>query len=243
MRLRSGGPLQVPVFAGIMKAEKMTTPAAQRPPGEEYYRQNYRSYDRQNPPAKLAYYRDRIEQHRDRSEPRCVYDIGCGPGNFLASLGDGWEVFGSDVNTFAVDRAAARLANGHFMLGAGAVTSLFDRRFPVITAFDVLEHVPEIELAGASIRRQLTPGGLFLFVVPVYDGLSGPLIRLLDRDPTHVHKCARAFWLNWASRHFSVEAWEGILRYLLPGGRYLHVVTPAMRQHTPAICVACRAVG
>ena len=209
-------------------------------PGEEYYQQNYRSYDRQNPARKLAYYRSRIDAHRHRAQPRCIYDIGCGPGNFLASMGTDWQVFGSDVNTFAIEQAGARIVNGRFALGAGAVTPLFDRRFPVITAFDVLEHVPEIEDAGARIGEQLEDGGLFLFVVPVYDGLSGPLITALDRDPTHVHKRERAFWLEWASRHFDVLDWEGILRYLLPGGYYLHVVTSTMRGHTPAICVACR---
>lgn len=210
-------------------------------PGEEYYRQNYRSYDRQNAPHKLAYYHAQIEQHRDRAQPRCIYDVGCGPGNFLVSLGDQWEVFGSDINTFAIERAASRMPAGHFALGAGAVTPLFDRRFPVVTAFDVLEHVPDIEVAGARIGDQLMPGGLFLFVVPVYDGLSGPLIKWLDKDPTHVHKRERAFWLDWASRHFSVLGWQGLLRYLLPGGYYLHVVTSAGRGHVPAICVACRA--
>ena len=218
----------------------MTT-ASGSGPGEEYYRQNYRSYERQNPPYKLAYYQSQIERHRDQAQPRCIYDIGCGPGNFLASLGGEWEVFGSDVNSFAMARAGSRIAAGRFALGAGAVTQLFDRRFPVITAFDVLEHVPEIELAGATIGEQLAPGGLFLFVVPVYDGLSGPVISWLDRDPTHVHKRERAFWLDWASRYFEVLSWEGILRYLLPGEHYLHIVTSAARRHTPAICVACRA--
>ena len=212
-------------------------------PGEEYYQQNYRSYDLQNAPHKLAYYRAQIEQHRDRAQPRCLYDIGCGPGNFLQSLGTGWEVYGSDINTFAMERAASRMPAGHFALGAGAVTKLFDRRFPVVTAFDVLEHVPEIEMAGAQIAEQLTPGGLFLFVVPVYDGLSGPVIKLLDKDPTHVHKRERAFWIDWASRHFSVLEWQGLLRYLLPGGYYMHVVTRSARGHVPAICVACRARG
>ena len=218
----------------------MTTRSSSAP-GEEYYRENYRSYDRQNAPHKLAYYHAQIEQHRDRAQPRCIYDIGCGPGNFLASLGERWDVFGSDINTFAIERAAARMPAGHFALGAGAVTPLFDRRFPVVTAFDVLEHVPEIEVAGARIVEQVSPGGLFLFVVPVYDGLSGPVITLLDRDPTHVHKRERAFWLDWASRHFELLSWEGVVRYLLPGGAYLHLVTTLLRGHTPAILVACRA--
>ena len=218
----------------------MTTARTLSGPGEEYYQQNYRSYDRQNPDHKLAYYRERIERYRDRALPMRIHDLGCGPGNFLAGLNPDWSVFGSDINTFAIERAQQRMTGGRFALGSGAVDVLFDETFSVVTAFDVLEHVPSIEEAGSTIARQLLPGGLFLFVVPVYDGLSGPVIALLDRDPTHVHKRARQFWIDWACRHFTLLAWEGVLRYLLPGGYYLHLVTSTMRGHTPAICVACR---
>lgn len=219
----------------------MTTARTLSGPGEEYYQQNYRSYDRQNPEPKLAYYRGQIARHRDPALPLRLHDIGCGLGNFLHSLDPGWSIFGSDINAFAIERSRQRMPHGRFELGAGALDGLFDERFSVITAFDVLEHVPSLEAAGPAVARQLLPGGIFVFVVPVYDGLSGPAIRLLDGDPTHVHKQPRAFWLEWAARHFEVLAWEGILHYLLPGGHYLHVVTSLARWHVPAVLVACRA--
>jgi hypothetical protein len=62
----------------------------------------------------------------------------------------------------------------------------------------------------------------------------------LDKDPTHVHKWPRAKWLEWAERDFTVIEWNGILRYLLPTGKYLHVPSRLFRGHTPAILVACR---
>lgn len=219
----------------------MTTARTLSGPGEQYYQQNYRSYDRQNPEPKLAYYRAQIERHRDRSQPMRLHDVGCGPGNFLNSLDPAWSVYGSDINTFAIERSRARMPKGQFTMGSGAVDRLFDERFSVITAFDVLEHVPDIDRAGPNLAAQLLPGGILVFVVPVYDGLSGPIITLLDGDPTHVHKRPRQFWLDWASTHFDVLSWDGILRYLLPGGYYLHTVTSVMRRHTPAILVACRA--
>jgi 2-polyprenyl-3-methyl-5-hydroxy-6-metoxy-1,4-benzoquinol methylase len=219
----------------------MTTARTHSGPGEEYYQQNYRSYDRQNPEPKLAYYRGQIARHRDAALPMRLHDIGCGPGNFLNSLDRQWSIFGSDINTFAVERSRQRMPHGRFVVGAGALEVLFDEQFSVITAFDVLEHVPSLEAAGPAIARQLLPGGIFIFVVPVYDGLSGPIITMLDGDPTHVHKEPRAFWLAWAAQHFEVLSWDGILRYLLPGGHYLHLVTSVGRRHTPAVLVACRA--
>lgn len=219
----------------------MTTDKKDEGPGEEYYLHNYRSYDLQNPAHKLSYYRRQIDTYRDPALPKRIYDIGCGPGNFLNSLDDGWSVFGSDINRFAIERSQHAMPRGRFALGAGALDTLFDERFSVITAFDVLEHVPGIERGARNIADQLLPGGLFMFVVPVYDGLSGPIITMLDSDPTHVHKRPRQFWLDWAASQFDVIAWEGIVRYLLPGGVYLHLPTSAMRHHTPAILVACRA--
>lgn len=212
-----------------------------RPPGEEYYLQNYRHYERQNPEHKLRYYRARLEAFCNPALPRRIHDLGCGPGSFLRSLDPGWTIFGSDINTFAVEQARRKMPHGTFAIGAGAVEPLFAEQMAVITAFDVLEHVPDIEAAAASINRQLLPGGLLLFVVPVYDGLSGPIVRMLDRDPTHVHKQSRAAWLAWACRHFEVLDWEGVVRYLLPaGGPYLNVASRALRSHTPAVLVACR---
>ena len=88
-----------------------------------------------------------------------------------------------------------------------------------------------------SLRRSLTPGGIFLFVVPVYDGPMGPIIRTLDRDPTHVHKRSRAWWLELISRKFEVTSWTGIFRYLAGGRFYLHLPTRALRQVAPAIAI------
>ena len=104
----------------------------------------------------------------------------------------------------------------------------------------MLEHVPDCDGVAEHAREQLAPGGVFVFVVPAYDGATAPLHRMLDRDPTHVHKWPREAWLRWAARRFRVLEWHGILRYLLPGRRYLHWTTVPFRRHTPAILVACR---
>jgi hypothetical protein len=87
----------------------------------------------------------------------------------------------------------------------------------------------------------LKPNGLFVFVVPVYDGLAGPAIRRLDKDPTHLHKEPRDAWLEWANQHFDSIEWHGLTRYLF-GKFYFHASTTRFRRHTPAILVAARGV-
>ena len=91
-----------------------------------------------------------------------------------------------------------------------------------------------------SIHAMLRPGGIFVLVVPVYDGLSGPLIRLLDKDPTHVHKVPRDFWLKWGASDMELVDYIGVVRYLLPWGYYLHLTTRFWRRHTPAVLAVFR---
>jgi SAM-dependent methyltransferase len=206
----------------------------------EYFDRVYRDYARQNPAAKLAYYRSVIDLHRDAAAAPRIHDVGCAFGYFLCSLPQEWKRHGSDVSEYAITAARDRCKHAASFTVAPASASIGPDSFDIVTAFDILEHEPRLDEAGDSIRRQLRAGGLFVFVVPVYDGLSGPIIRALDRDATHIHKWRRDAWIRWASERFKVITWEGIVRYLLPGGCYLHLPTRAFRQHTPAILVACR---
>ncbi|MFO0946356.1 MAG: methyltransferase domain-containing protein [Planctomycetota bacterium] len=205
-----------------------------------YYETYYRNYTLQNPRRKLLYYRRILEKHLGEGAPRSVHDMGCAFGAFLGSLDDTWEIHGSDVSEFAIEEARKSYPRGAFLVGDASRAPVFSRPFGVVTAFDVIEHVPDLDRVADSVNAQLVFGGLFVFVVPVYDGLSGPIIRLLDRDPTHVHKWPRQRWLDWAVKSFELLEWQGIVRYLLPWGYYLHVVTNRCRAHAPAILVACR---
>ncbi len=207
----------------------------------EYYRAAYRDYARQNPPRKLRFYARMAERHLAPGLPRRIHDIGCGFGDFLGTLDPSWEVCGSDVSEFAIAQAASRHPRGAFKVASATDRGVFPGAFGVVTAFDVLEHVADLEAVAASVGEQLVPGGAFLFLVPVYDGLSSPIIRALDRDATHVHKWPRRRWLDWAAAHWQVVEWLGAIRYLFPCLGYLHWITRRLRRHAPAIFVACLA--
>jgi SAM-dependent methyltransferase len=206
---------------------------------QHYFEQSYRSYELQNPPRKLAFYRRLVEGAlTGRSAPR-VLEVGCAFGRFLAQLDPSWERFGVDVNEFTVERAQ-RAAPGACVDVGSATEIPFEGSFDAILAFDVLEHVRELDCARVALCDRLATGGHLIFVVPVYDGVTGPLIHLLDRDPTHVHKRSRWFWLAWAEANLRLVEWWGLYRYLLPGGHYLHWPTRALRRFTPAIAIVAR---
>jgi len=223
----------------------MVRPTVPRPSAfdEHYFRTYYRDYVAQNPPRRLRFYAQTIERQLAPGAPRRIHDIGCAFGHFLGSLDPTWQIFGTDVSEFAVAQAARENPRGVFKVAPAHARKVFDQSFGVVTAFDVIEHVPEPDAVACSVIEQLADGGCFIFVVPVYDGLSGPIIRLLDRDPTHQHKWPRRRWLDWAASHFALVEWQGIFRYLFPGGYYLHHASRALRRHTPAMIVVTRKRG
>ncbi len=204
-----------------------------------YYERSYGSYDRQNPPRKLAFYRRLVEGVVGDAERPRVLDVGCAFGRFLGALDPGWQRHGIDPIGSAVERARRAVPGATFAV-ASAERIPFAGPFDAIVAFDVLEHIPDLEAVRAELRAHLAPRGHLVLVVPVYDGPLGPLVRLLDGDPTHLHKRSRAFWLDWARPEFDVVDWLGVVRYLLPGGVYLHQPTRAGRRFAPAIAVVAR---
>jgi SAM-dependent methyltransferase len=207
---------------------------------EGYFRRAYETYAGQNPPRKLGFYRSLVEPEARRVERPRILDLGCAFGYFLEALGDGWEKCGVDASEHALDEARRRVPRAALAVGRAEAAIPFEGAFDAIVAFDVLEHVDEIEALAAVVDGKLLPGGVVAFVVPAYDGPAGPLVRLLDRDPTHVQRRGRRFWLEWAARRWRIERWLGVVRYYVAPIGYLHAPTRALRRWAPAIAVVAR---
>jgi SAM-dependent methyltransferase len=207
--------------------------------GPSYYHSVYRHYERQNPARKLNFYRDLVFRHVG-CKPARMLDVGCAFAKFLASLPQSWDRFGIDVSSFAIEEARRKHPELH-LAAATLDSNPFPGPFDVITSFDVIEHIESLDDVAAGIGNILKPGGLFVFVVPTYDGPLGPVVHRLDRDPTHIHKTHRRFWIEWASRHFDAVQWMGAYRMLLPHGPYIHWPTRLLRRFAPAIVVTAKA--
>lgn len=208
-----------------------------------YYDTHYRNYRQQNPPRKLRHYRQAVERALGRNDRARLLDVGCAFGAFVGALDERWEAYGVDPSEYAIEAARRIVPRAQFANTRDGRMLVFDVPFDAITAWDVIEHIPNLDTVAQDVNAHLVRNGVFAFVVPVYDGLLGPVVNLLDGDPTHVHRKSRAFWLDWAGRHFVVEEWWGIFRYLLPGGHYVHWPTHALRGVAPAIAVIARRKG
>ena len=208
---------------------------------DDYFSLNYRDYKAQNPNRKLDHYLTQIEKPTNQKE-LTLLDVGCGLGLFLNRASQqhpAWQLWGTDVDPVAVAEVNKLVPTASVQIGSADTATHAAESFDVITAWDVLEHVEGRNAAGAAIHAMLKPNGLFCFVVPVYDGPFGPLVSLLDKDPTHVLKEAREPWLVWAGHNFEIVEWHGIFRYLVNSGWYIHQPTTTARSISPAILVIC----
>ncbi len=97
-----------------------------------------------------------------------ILDIGCGAGLLAEALAaKGFSVLGLDAAPAAI-RAAERHAAGRALplrYRQGRLEDLLaeGQRFPVVTALEIIEHIPEPAAFMSLLARAVAPGGL-LFV-------------------------------------------------------------------------------
>lgn len=103
-------------------------------------------------------------------------DIGCGLGTFLeAARQRGLNAVGIDVGEYPVNYCRARGLKAR--LGSLTDTGFDDASFDLVTASNVLEHIPRSEDGLIEVRRILRPGGIFVFIVPNGAHLKAHLLR------------------------------------------------------------------
>ncbi len=128
-----------------------------------------------------------------------VLELGCGMGHLLTWLTDRYEVFGSDVNAWALSKARAMLPEGHFVgLSADEPLAFPDKSFDIIIAKHVVEHLHHPEQAMEEMSRVIKPAGVLLLATP---NLGSPMRKRKGKnwigykDPTHISLKPPEEWL------------------------------------------------
>jgi SAM-dependent methyltransferase len=106
-----------------------------------------------------------------------LLDVGFGAGTLLeAARNAGFEAFGLEVSERAV--TSARAMGFEVFCGTIQEAQYPENYFDVVTASEVLEHVPDPKAVLQEIARVLRPDGLLWLTTPHGRGLSGKLLGL-----------------------------------------------------------------
>jgi len=156
-----------------------------------------------------------------------VLEIGCGLGHLLGWMKDRYQVFGTDINSWALSQARQNVPEGHYLLLSAEDLGAFpDRTFQIVIAKHVAEHLPNPEAALAEASRVLAEGGILVMATP---NLDSPMRALKKerwigyKDPTHISLKVPTEWLailkanNLQPRRiFSDGFWDAPYLPLLP---------------------------
>jgi len=93
-------------------------------------------------------------------------DFGCGTGEFLQTLQtQGWAVEGVEPSDLARKKAESLIAQKiHHSLG-----EISDKQFDIITAWHVIEHVPDLTQTIKHLKSLLKKDGTIFIAVPNYE--------------------------------------------------------------------------
>lgn len=132
-------------------------------------------------PVRLAYIRDRLNQHwsldehsRRPLEGKSTLDVGCGAGLLaepLARLGAEVTAIDAAPELIEVARDHAKRQGLSIDYRAAAVEDL-DGRFDLITTLEVIEHVADPQAFVEALAKRLAPGGLLILSTPNRTGWS-----------------------------------------------------------------------
>lgn len=171
--------------------------------------------------AELRPEQQRVVDHIRARRPQggAVLDIGCASGDLLAALGPGFTAFGIEPSR---DAQALAQSRGVRILGATpSELAAAGRRFDVITAIDVIEHVPDPRAFLAQLAPFLEAGG---FIVISTGSTASAAWRLAGPAYYYSHNFEHISFISprWCQRsagpHFQGTLIEAGFAHLDSGG-------------------------
>jgi 2-polyprenyl-3-methyl-5-hydroxy-6-metoxy-1,4-benzoquinol methylase len=199
----------------------------------EYFNENYANYNKQNPKRKIKSYLKEILRYKKSGK---LLDMGCAYGVFIEYAKKYFDTYGTDTSEYAIKIAEKKRLE--VRKTTTERTPFKENMFDVVTMFDVIEHIPNLENIFTEVRRILKRNGIFVLSMPVYDGIAGKIVEKIDKDPTHIHKESRSFWIDQLKQNgFKIIEYKGIMRCFFLNQYYIHKITRTLRGYAPAILI------
>ena len=111
-----------------------------------------------------------------------LLEVGCGSGASTYAIASKFpflDCIGIDISPEAIEFAsrAHHLKNLHFEVGNAKSLGYPDNSFSIVTSFDCLEHIPDLEAVFHELMRVVKPGGYLIIKGPNH---MSPLYTLVD---------------------------------------------------------------
>ena len=166
----------------------------------------YHDYSQPDPPHQPLYLDMMLAALGDRNEIRDVLDLGCGDGNFTASLAEGgFKMHGIDPSSGGIQRASERYPEIRFV-EASAYENLLapfqrEQPFDAIVSIEVVEHLYSPRTFCRRAHEALRPGGLFIITTPYWGWLKNVGLAVTNR----IDRALTALWEGGHIKHFSYQ--------------------------------------
>ncbi len=136
-----------------------------------------------------------------------ILDFGCGMGTFVETCRKNLQ-----LDAWGTDLIRPKFGIDYFLPQVG-------RKFDIVVACEVMEHIPTPVDTFRAIRAMLKPGGAFAFQTAEYDAVSGRNWWYVGPDNGHISLysrgaldslytqlggCSRLMWRNYPG----VQAWQ-----------------------------------
>lgn len=150
------------------------------------------------------------------SSPKDLLDVGAATGVFCSvATRRGWHSQGLELSAYAVEQAQAQ---GRAVVQGSVETFKTEQKFDVVTAWDLVEHLPYPEEFFKACKGFLKESGYVCFSVPKSDSWFARILGrawTLIAPPQHIHYFTQASITSLLEKHdFTVE------RLLYPGKRF-----------------------
>lgn len=128
---------------------------------QQVYDQAYSTFYVNKAPSKRRRSRRTVNRLRRYAPSGRWLDVGCSAGFIVeAAQTAGYEAHGIDVEPWGIEFARDTLKLPHVRQGFLEQQDWPDGHFDVITCFEVIEHVPDLNAFVAALSRLLAPGGV-----------------------------------------------------------------------------------
>lgn len=119
---------------------------------------------------------------------RNLLDIGCAYGHFLELVKNDFEIYGMDISNHAIQVAEKRVSCDYLQGNLELDGIPFSKKFDIITAISVIEHLENPQKGLQEIYDHLAKGGIFCAEIPtISNKMSSIFYKIFfSHDDTHI---------------------------------------------------------